>query len=181
MSAELSLISLAAAEINLIPPFIGGDIYAALRIPLAKGRAALNVGRVVAQAIPQFLGFKEGVIDYQGQGTETSDSNMVRISKGESVIKASATAKSKELLESINSGRLNDELSEILLNNKIGTSNNEDVVSALIGVNKSIKGLPIHQTYFSDKGVARYVQRENSRLMLLRSRFINQGKDFHTR
>ena len=141
-----------------------------IRLAAQRIRETIGLVTIIGTTI---AGFKEGVIDYQGQGTGTSDSNMVRISKGESIIKASATAKSKELLESINAGRINDELSEILLNNKIGGLGNEDVVSALMGVNKSIKGLPIHQTYFTDKGVARYVQKENTRVMLIRNKYIN--------
>lgn len=150
-------------------PF-AGPVIAAVQIAAATAQTVAAISRVRGVERP---GFKEGVIDYQGQGTGTSDSNMVRISKGESIIKASATAKSKELLESINSGRLNDELSEILLSNKIGSSDSGELLAAMVGVNKSIKGLPIHQTYFSDKGVARYIQKENSRVMLLRNRYIN--------
>ena len=166
------VILLGAQEKALIgatipPPF------SLVLIAAAQARQVASLIRIAATSIPQFAGFKEGVIDFQGQGTETSDSNMVRISKGESIIKASSTAKSKDLLESINSGRLNDELSEILLNNKIGTSSNEDVVTALMGVNKSIKGLPIHQTYFSDKGVARYVKTENARILHLNKKYTH--------
>ncbi len=46
-------------------------------------------------------GFKDGVIDFQGKGTRTSDSNSVRISHGESVINAFSTAKYKPLLTAI--------------------------------------------------------------------------------
>ena len=166
-------IAAAAFDITSKVGFPADIPLIATRTALIKTRSALGIAAILAASVPTFAGFKEGVIDYQGQGNETSDSNMVRISKGESVIKASATAKSKELLESINSGRLNDELSEILLGNKIVGSGNEDVVTALSGVNKSIKGLPIHQTYFTDKGVARYIQKENSRVMLLRNKYIN--------
>lgn len=48
--------------------------------------------------------FAEGVVDYKGNGTTKSDSNMVRISKGESVITAEATQKYKPILEAMNKG-----------------------------------------------------------------------------
>jgi len=166
-------IAISSAKITAALPPGAAQIAIAARIAQIRTRSGLGIAAILAAAVPTFAGFKEGIIDYQGKGTETSDSNMVRISKGESIIKASATAKSKELLESINSGRLNDELSEILLSNKIGSSDSGELLAAMVGVNKSIKGLPIHQTYFTDKGVARYVQRENSRVMLLRNRWIN--------
>ena len=142
------------------PPF---QIAAGIRI-------AASVATIVATTIQ---GFKEGVIDYQGEGTGTSDSNLVRISKGESIIKASATAKSKELLESINAGRINDELSDILLNNKIMGAGNGDVVNALAGVNSSIKKLPIHQTFFNEHGVSNYILKEHSRIKYLGRKYYH--------
>lgn len=48
--------------------------------------------------------FKDGVVDYQGRGTGTSDSNMVKISHGESVITAKATRQYKPILEMMNKG-----------------------------------------------------------------------------
>ncbi len=150
-------------------PF-AGPVLAALQIAAATAQTAAAISRARSVERP---GFKEGVIDYQGQGTETSDSNLVWMSNHESMIKASATKKSPLLLEAINSGRLNDELSEILLNNKIGNADNGELLAAMVGVNKSIKGLPIHQTYITESGIARYIQKENSRVMLLRNRFIN--------
>lgn len=48
--------------------------------------------------------FKDGVVGYNGKGTATSDSNTVRISRGESVITASATNKYRDVLEMMNKG-----------------------------------------------------------------------------
>ena len=47
--------------------------------------------------------YKDGVIDFKGKGTGTSDSNLVRISKGESVITAKATQQYRPILEAMNS------------------------------------------------------------------------------
>lgn len=47
-------------------------------------------------------GFKDGVVDLDGAGTETSDSILARLSKGESVITARATRENKNELEWLN-------------------------------------------------------------------------------
>ena len=44
------------------------------------------------------LAFKDGVVNFQGKGTETSDSNDVRISKGETIVPAKATKNNLGLL-----------------------------------------------------------------------------------
>lgn len=58
-------------------------------------------------------GFKDGVIDYKGKGTGTSDSNLVRISRGESVITADATRKYRPVLEAMNNGTFRNSVSQI--------------------------------------------------------------------
>ena len=52
--------------------------------------------------------FAKGVIDFKGAGTETSDSNVVRIANRESVMTGKATRNAKGLLNEIQSGRLTD-------------------------------------------------------------------------
>lgn len=65
----------------------------------------------------QRAGFKKGIIGIKGPGTGTSDSIPVNISRGESVIRADRTEKSKTLLTAINEGRLNDkQISHDVLN-----------------------------------------------------------------
>lgn len=56
----------------------------------------------------QIEGFKDGVVDYHGKGTETSDSNIVRIANRESVIKAESSKKSIGTLSNINEGVWSD-------------------------------------------------------------------------
>ena len=60
---------------------------------------AISLGTAASKPIPAF---KKGVIGLQGEGTETSDSIVARLSKGESVITARATKKHKALLEAVN-------------------------------------------------------------------------------
>lgn len=50
--------------------------------------------------------FAEGVENFQGKGTETSDSNLVLISKGESIITARATKQYAGLASAMNSGEV---------------------------------------------------------------------------
>jgi hypothetical protein len=50
--------------------------------------------------------FAEGVEGFQGKGSETSDSNLVLISKGESVITAKATKENKGLATAMNEGKV---------------------------------------------------------------------------
>ena len=51
--------------------------------------------------------FAEGVIEFKGKGTTKSDSNLVKISKDESILKAEATAKYKPQLKAMNELRYN--------------------------------------------------------------------------
>lgn len=53
-------------------------------------------------------GFKKGVVNLQGPGTETSDSIPANLSKGESVVTAKATRKWKDALESMNTDTFDD-------------------------------------------------------------------------
>ncbi len=50
--------------------------------------------------------FAEGVENFQGKGTETSDSNLVLISKGESIITAKATKQYAGLASAMNAGEV---------------------------------------------------------------------------
>lgn len=78
-----------------------GDPYTtAARI--AAAIAALTAGISFVTSLTE--AFAEGVVDYKGKGTSKSDSNMVRISRGESVITAEATQKHRDILEAMNAG-----------------------------------------------------------------------------
>lgn len=75
----------------------GGPVLAAI----VGTASAVQLGLLAAAPLPQY---KDGVIDLQGPGTETSDSIIARLSKGESVIKAKATRRYKDELKVINKG-----------------------------------------------------------------------------
>lgn len=73
---------------------------------LAGVAGALQLAAVLTKPIPAFATGKVGL---EGPGTETSDSILMRASKGESVITASATAKNRRVLEAMNAGLINTE------------------------------------------------------------------------
>lgn len=79
------------------PPSPAG--IAAIASAIAIGAAETAI--VLATPIPKF---KDGVIDYKGKGTDKSDSNLVRISRGESVMTAEETRKYKHELEAMRKG-----------------------------------------------------------------------------
>ncbi len=75
---------------------------------IAATIAALVAGFLFVKTLTNDApGFREGEIDIKGPGTTKSDSIWARLSKGESVIKADATAKYKPILEEIQAMRYN--------------------------------------------------------------------------
>ncbi|VXB03274.1 hypothetical protein [Chryseobacterium sp. 8AT] len=98
---QASAIALAIAEAAAASGGIGAPIGIAIVL------AALATGFAAVKGFQQDTpAFKDGVIGFNGKGTGTSDSNLVRISNGESVITASATQKNREILEQINAGNV---------------------------------------------------------------------------
>jgi hypothetical protein len=83
--------------------------------------------------------FAEGVENFQGKGTETSDSNLVLISRGESVITAKATKQYKGLATAMNEGKV-----EQWINNNYNTLGNiidSDALGNIIkqNINRNVK------------------------------------------
>lgn len=88
-----------------------------INIPLIAIQAALGAAQYgVAASTPAY---KDGVIDLKGPGTTTSDSINADLSRGESVITAKATSNSKQLLESIQKGELDDRTFRLMMNGNI--------------------------------------------------------------
>jgi hypothetical protein len=85
---------------------------ATLGVPAGLAGAAIAAAAGAAQAaiisskpVPKF---KDGVIDFKGKGTGTSDSNLAMISRGESVMTANETTTHKPLLQSIRDNTVDD-------------------------------------------------------------------------
>ena len=154
------------------PDPITAAILIAARTASLTTLAGINIATITAAAIPQFAGFKEGVIDYRGKGTTTSDSNLVRMSDRESMIKASASQKSTKLLEAINSEKLNDDIYHTMMGGSQMTDNG-DIIHALGSVDKSIKSLPITQNIWNEKGYANYMITKNAKIKRFRDKYRN--------
>lgn len=90
---------------NAILSIIGNPTLAPIAPVLIPITAALTAAQI-SQIQSQKPGFKDGVIDLQGPGTESSDSIVARLSKGESVMTAKETRKYKDVLEAIREDRL---------------------------------------------------------------------------
>jgi len=97
LSYALLAVAKAAAE--------GGGIASIATVAAAVGAIVSGYGLVRGlDRSSQLEGFKDGVVGYKGKGTGTSDSNLVRISAGESIMTEAATRRNKPLLEAMNKG-----------------------------------------------------------------------------
>lgn len=76
-------------------------------VGIAAVIAGLAAGVVAVTQLVQGA-FADGVVDFKGEGTARSDSNLVLISNGESVITASGTDKAPVALKMINEGMISD-------------------------------------------------------------------------
>jgi hypothetical protein len=100
-----AIIGAAQATINaLSSPGVPFPIALAFSL-FAAATAGVQVAAIQSAQVPQFA---TGVIGLQGAGTETSDSIMARLSKGESVMTAAETKKYRPLLEGMRKGTLED-------------------------------------------------------------------------
>lgn len=83
--------------------------------------------------------FAEGEVGIEGPGTTTSDSINARLSRGESVINAEATAASRNLLEAINDRRIDDRVLGKLAINGGGKASEIDMNMMTEAFNKALK------------------------------------------
>jgi hypothetical protein len=122
----------------------GGPILAAITAALV----AAQVGIIAAEPVPQFA---KGVIGLQGAGTETSDSIMARLSKGESVMTAKETRQYRPLLEGMRKGTLD----EIIQKNYVRPAIDAALLSGFADMGKSAN----LQSAFNDMNLLRAIDR----------------------
>jgi len=93
---------------------IVGTLKAFLTPPIPNIVLATTVGAFGLAQIgaAKAIGFKDGVIDLQGPGTGTSDSIPSMLSKGESVMTADETVRSRNLLTAIREKKIDDRILE---------------------------------------------------------------------
>lgn len=125
-------------------------------IAITATLVALAAGIAKAKATAASAAFKDGVIDLQGPGTETSDSINARLSKRESVMTAAETKKYKPTLLAIRNRKINPDslnkfatgqLVDRMLSIPLGTRessmiDNSGVENRLMSVEETIKALP---------------------------------------
>lgn len=92
---------------KMIPAFVAGILGSSITAlgpiagPIAAGILTASLQLLLGQA-KAALGFKDGVVDLEGPGTETSDSIPAWLSRGESVITAASTKANREELAWMN-------------------------------------------------------------------------------
>jgi hypothetical protein len=89
---------------GLLDELMARALIAAFNPPTLASLALAPVMAASArQLFSSVVGFKDGVVDLKGRGTGRSDSNLARISRGESVINARSTSFAPNTLRAINS------------------------------------------------------------------------------
>lgn len=155
---QASNAAVAVTEALLVVTNAGktGDPYTtAARIAAAVAAVASGFA-LVSGLVTSFRGFKDGVIDFDGKGTGTSDSNLVRISKGESVITADNTNKFRPLLQDIHTGRIKD-MSQI---GNYYTMDTKGIEYGLSDVVDAVEGsAPKVNVKMDEHGIAVFTQR----------------------
>ena len=102
MLASSAALTMAKSLETIATAGTGGEGYTVVARVLAAV-AALSAGfGAVYGMVNSYSSFKDGVVNFKGKGTGTSDENMVFISNGESVITAAGTRKYAPILEAIN-------------------------------------------------------------------------------
>lgn len=102
MAASSAALTMAKSLETIATAGTGGDGYSApIRILAAVAALSAGFGAVYGM-VNSYSSFKDGVVNFKGKGTGTSDENMVFISNGESVITAAGTRKYAPILEAIN-------------------------------------------------------------------------------
>jgi hypothetical protein len=98
-SAQTAITTYEAATAALAPPPVGlGPVLGPILASLTVIQGLANVAKINSIQLPKFA---TGVIGIDGPGTGTSDSITAKISAGESVMTAKATAKYAPLLASL--------------------------------------------------------------------------------
>jgi len=139
-----AVINTAAAVVAQLSVPVGGFALAAI----AGVLGAIEIATIAATPLPQFA---TGVIGLQGAGTETSDSILARLSKGESVMTAAETKKYRPLLEGMRKGTLED----IIQKNYVRPAIDAALLSGFADMGKSAN----LQSAFNDMNLLRAIDR----------------------
>lgn len=131
-------------------------------VPAVIAALAAGFSAVTALSQETVVGFKDGGVDIQGAGTGKSDSIPAKISKGESVITAEATAKNKEILKAMNNGAVFAMPNTKTINNTSHSTTLDmgGVIKELRSVKKAVANNAFKQDiFFNEHGVGTITQK----------------------
>ena len=113
---------------------------------------------IIAKALSETVAgaFAEGVEDFQGEGTNTSDSNLIRFSHGESVVTAKGTRENKGLVTAMNNGDVGGWFANNMVLTPLSKDKNYDTFGLLAekidSIEKTIKNRPTTSTNLDNMG-----------------------------
>ena len=122
----------------------------------AAAKALTDV--ILAKALSETVAgaFAEGVEDFQGKGTGTSDSNLIRFSHGESVVTAKGTKDNQGLVTAMNNGDVGSWFANNMMLSPLSSEKNYDSFGILAqkieSIEKAIKNRPTSQTNLDNMG-----------------------------
>ena len=122
----------------------------------AAAKALTDV--ILAKALSETVAgaFAEGVEDFQGKGTGTSDSNLIRFSHGESVVTAKGTKENQGLVTAMNNGDVGSWFANNMMLSPLSSEKNYDSFGILAqkieSIEKAIKNRPTSQTNLDNMG-----------------------------
>jgi hypothetical protein len=144
-------LELAKVFLNLVAEYSKDNPNNATAKALAMTLIAKGISKSIAGA------FATGVEGLEGEGTETSDSNIALLSKGESVITARGTRNNPGLATAMNKGLVDEYFQQVYLpqfsaSNRLDIPKGEQVNNALLSVlNHKLSAL---ETAIKDKPVS---------------------------
>lgn len=133
-------------------------------IPLTVFLAANTAAQLTEISEQQFTGYKDGVLNLKGPGTEKSDSIPAMLSRGESVMTAEETRNSFGILKEIRTGKLNDRILKQMVSNGGSRAVLDDsrIVSAIQNQPKPASIVKqaghIYEVYTDRQGNKRYIR-----------------------
>ena len=122
----------------------------------AAAKALTDV--ILAKALSETIvgAFAEGVEDFKGEGTGTSDSNLIRFSHGESVVTAKGTKENKGLTTAMNNGDVGSWFANNMMLSPLSSEKNYDSFGILAKeikeIKYAIKNRPTSQTNLDNMG-----------------------------
>ena len=122
----------------------------------AAAKALTDV--ILAKALSETIvgAFAEGVEDFKGEGTGTSDSNLIRFSHGESVVTAKGTKENKGLTTAMNNGDVGSWFANNMMLSPLSSEKNYDSFGILAKeikeIKQAIKNRPTSQTNLDNMG-----------------------------